>query len=243
MKQLDAPETILEHRNVIRENKFLRQIYIDFYNRLKPNGVPVGPIIELGSGGGFIKEIIPSAITSDIVSGPDVDKVFSALNLPFADSSVAAFLMLNAFHHMKDPELALSEMQRCLMPGGKIIMVEPYNSWWSSFFYKNFHYEGFDTKAEWKIQGDGRLSDANNALPWIVFVRDREKFIQKFPALRITKIDPHTPLRYLVSGGLKRKPFLPFAFYPVIQFFETILGPVKHIFSMFVTIEVVKNTK
>lgn len=239
--QLDAPETIVEHHNVIRKNKFLQKIYFDFYHKLIPTGIPEGPIVELGSGGGFIKEVISCAVTSDIVAGPNIDQVFSALQLPFSDASISAFLMLNAFHHIKDPEIALKEMYRCLKPGGKIIMVEPYNSWWSSFFYKNFHYEGFDTKAGWKIQGDGRMSDANNALPWIVFVRDRKIFEQKFPNFQIVKVEPHSPLCYLVSGGLKHKSILPEGGYKFIKFIEIIASPFKKIFSMFATIEVVKR--
>lgn len=240
---LDAPETIFTHRNIIRNNGFLRKIYIDFYNKLKPTDLPNGPIIEIGSGGGFIKEIIPQVITSDIVKGPDIDLVFSALDLPFADNSISAFLMLNVFHHIKDPERALNEMRRCLKLGGKIIMVEPYNSLWSRFFYKNFHYEGFDTSAKWKIDGDRRLSDANNALPWIVFVRDREKFLRKFPDLKIYKVEPHTPFGYLISGGLTRESILPANFYSSVKFIEGLLSPLKKIFSMFATIEVIKQTK
>lgn len=238
---MDAPETIIEHRNIIRNNAFLREVYKDFYTRLTPIDIPEGPIVEIGSGGGFIKDIIPGTQTSDVVEGPDIDMVFSAEQLPYQNESVSAFVLLNTFHHIKDPVRALQEMRRCLKPGGKIMMVEPYNSPWSKWLYTNFHYEGFDARAGWKIPGEGRLTDANNALPWIVFVRDRTLFEEQFPELSIRRIAPHTPLSYVVSGGLTRKPFLPLSLYPVLRYFEKLLQPCARFVGMFSTIELVKE--
>lgn len=241
--KLDTPGMVIEHSKTIQQNKFLKMLYRDFYNRLIPTDIPTGQIIELGSGGGFIKEIIPTVKTSDVVAGPGIDMVFSALNLPFKNNSIAAFVMLNTFHHFKEPEMALSEMSRCLMPGGKIIMVEPFNSPWGSFFYRNFHYEGFDPEAGWSIEGQGRLSDANNALPWIIFVRDRKKFLGKFPILNIINLELHTPVAYLISGGLNHAPFLPHWFFPAIKFVESILSVFKTKLAMFFTVEIQKQGK
>ena len=38
--------------------------------------------IELGSGGGFLKEVINDVITSDVLELPDVDKVFFGEKIP-----------------------------------------------------------------------------------------------------------------------------------------------------------------
>jgi len=48
----------------------------------------------------------------------------------------------------------------------------------------------------------GPLSGANDALPWIIFVRDRLKFEQEFPQWQIELINPIMPFRYLVSRGV-----------------------------------------
>ena len=40
--------------------------------------LPDKSILELGSGGGFLKEMYPAIITSDVLQLPSVDKVFSA---------------------------------------------------------------------------------------------------------------------------------------------------------------------
>jgi hypothetical protein len=46
-------------------------------------------------------------------------------------------------------------------------------------------------------------------LPWIVFVRDREKLEHSCPELRIVRYQPIMPLRYWLSGGLRRWNLLP----------------------------------
>ena len=49
---------------------------------------------------GFIKELFPSVVTSDVLELPGVDQVFSALDVPFADSKVDAVVMIDVLHHV-----------------------------------------------------------------------------------------------------------------------------------------------
>jgi len=237
---LDSKKALLEHREIIRKKGFLNKLYRDFYERLKPVNIPKGPIVELGSGAGIIKEIIPDAITSDIIRGPGIDKVFSAEKIPYKNSSVSAFVMIDVLHHIKAPESALNEMQRCLKKGGKIIMIEPWLTAWGRFIF-NAHPEHLDPLADWKVKGKGRLADSNIALPWIIFVRDRKIFEKKFPSLRIAKIEPHTPIRYIVSGGLTKPQLLPTFTYGAIKFTEDLFSPFNYLLGMFATIELKKR--
>lgn len=240
---LDNPETTVNRIATFKTNKYLKQLYIDFYKIFQSNSknIPIGKRVEIGSGAGFIKEIIPSCVTSDIMKLPNCDLVFSAEKMPFNSSSLSVIYMLNVFHHIKNPQKALSEFYRCLKPEGKIIMIEPYNSIWGAFIYKKFHYEGFDEKAGWTIKGNGDLSSANNALPWIVFTRDREKFSNLFPNLKIIKIEPHTPFQYLVSGGFTRSSILPVSLYNLASFFENKLSFLNDYLGMFATIVLEKT--
>ena len=234
---IDEQTTLLKHRERIQKNKFLHQLYTDFYRRMVSVPHPPGIIVELGSGAGFLKEILPSVITSDVVEGTEIDKVFSATAMPFADKSVAAFLLYDVFHHIKDPEMALREMARTLKSGGKIVMIEPYNSVWGRFVYQHFHHESFDPSAQsWIINGEGRLSDANGAMPWIIFVRDRNLFEKKFSNLKIVEVMPHTPLAYLCSGGLSKPQLLPGFCYPLVKAGERLLWPFRSWIGMFVTV-------
>lgn len=240
----DSASTAVIHRQIIVSKPFLKRLYVDFYadlNRRIPETGSARKVVEIGSGPGFIKEAIPDVITSDVISEGGVDQVFSAESIPFPDATIDAFLMLNVFHHLPNVEQCLKEMERCLRPGGKIILIEPSNTPWNNFISKNFHHEPFDEKAGWKIEGQGRLSAGNGALPWIVFVRDRKTFAHVFPNLTVNQIDLHTPFRYLLSGGLSFRALMPNWMYRPIKFLEFILSPLNCLLASFQTIEIVKK--
>ena len=208
---LDDPRRTIVHKDIILGKPFLKRIYIDWYSTIKQlcEGIPSGKIIELGSGGGFLKEVFPEVTTSDILDLPENDLTFNALNMPFENNSISAFVMVDVFHHVPDSELFLKEMQRCLKPGGRIVMSEPCTTWFSKLIFKNFHHEPFNEKGDWTIPGSGPMSDANGALPYIVFERDRKRFTLTFPELKIKMMKQHSPLRYLLSGGVSMKQLVP----------------------------------
>jgi SAM-dependent methyltransferase len=239
-KTLDSDKTIAIHKSLIESKVTLKQIYEKFYGEFRKTKLPKGKILELGSGGGFLKKVIPKVITSDVVKGNGIDKVFFAEKLPFKNGELSGIFMLNVLHHIKNPEKALREMERCLKGGGKIKMIEPYNSIWSKFIYENFHHELFDPNSSWKVEGNGRLSDANDAIPWIIFVRDRKVFEKKFPKLKINRVTPHTPFAYLLFGNLSKPQFLPSFMYPYIESLEEVLTPFNEYLGLFVTIELTK---
>lgn len=244
VKDLDDPATTLLHAEIVQKKPFLKKLYIDFYTQFK-NLIPepeTNVLVELGSGGGFIKEVIGSVITSDILELPNVDKVFSALEMPFEDTSVDALFMFDVLHHIIDPGAFFKEAMRCLKPSGKIVMIEPANTLWSRFIYKNFHHELFDPEAQWGLKESGPVSHGNGAMPWIIFSRDRQIFENGFPQLQIVKMRNHTPLRYLLSGGLTLRQLLPSFTYPIIKAIEYILSPLNNLLGMFQTIELEKTT-
>jgi SAM-dependent methyltransferase len=245
IKDLDDPAITLLHSDIIREKPFLRRLYIDFYKQFeKAVTEPQEKVlVELGSGGGFIKEVIANVITSDILKLPNVDKVFSATNMPFEKTSVDAFFMFDVLHHITDPRAFFAEALRCLKPGGKVIMIEPANTLWSRFIYKNFHHELFDTQAGWQLQKLGPVSHGNGAIPWIIFSRDRQVFEREFPSLRIIRMFNHTPMRYLLSGGFTLRQLVPSFTYPFIKAIEYIMSPLRNYLGMFQTIELEKSDR
>jgi SAM-dependent methyltransferase len=242
IENLDDPSVTLLHAGILQRKPFLKRIYIDFYKQfaeLVPE--PQGKIlVELGSGGGFIKEVISNVITSEVVELPNIDKVFSALEMPFEKASVDAFFMVDVFHHIAEPRVFFTEAIRCLKGGGKVIMIEPANTLFSRFIYKNFHHEPFDVHANWELEETGRLSESNGAIPWIVFTRDGKIFEKEFPSLKIVRIRNHTPLRYILSGGLTLRQLVPSFTYEFIKAIEYVLSPLNNLLGMFQTIELQK---
>lgn len=64
---LDAVETTSRRRALIESKRFLRQVYVEWYAMIGDALPPVGgPLLEIGSGGGFLASTIRGVITSDL---------------------------------------------------------------------------------------------------------------------------------------------------------------------------------
>lgn len=243
IQNLDDPRTILLHGTIIRKKPFLRKLYLDFY-RIFEERVPDlrrGRCVEIGSGGGFIKEVFPEVITSDLFESRGIDRSFSAAQMPFEDGSIDAFLMIDVFHHVPETRRFLGELARCLKEEGKVVMIEPANTSWGRFLYRHFHHEDFDPRADWGLANQGRLSSGNGALPWIVFRRDEARTRKEFPALEVKEMKPFLPFRYLLSGGVSIRQLVPSWTYPFIKGIEWLLTPLNGWLGMFYIIEIEKR--
>ena len=218
-------------------------MYNDWYDVFinKAKEIKTGKHLEIGSGGGFLKEVFPEVITSDILALPNVDMVFSAEVMPFKENELASIVMLNVFHHIPKPYLFLQEAQRTLVKGGKIIMTEPANSALGRFIYKRFHHEPFEENGPREIKAGNPLSNSNQALPHIYFERDLELFTKEFPLLKINSIKYHSPFSYIISGGVSRSAMLPYFMYNFVKVMEWLFSPLSKQLGLFCTIEVEKN--
>jgi len=240
---LDDPETTASRRRIIQEKRLLHDIYRDWYAAIA-SSMPPGrePVLELGSGAGFMRTYVDRLIASDILLVPQLDLVLDACHIPLADGSVKAIAMTNVLHHVADVESFFREAARVVGPGGALVMIEPWVTPWSRVIYGALHHEPFHPDAaDWKVSGSGPLSGANGALPWILFERDRARFEWEFPAWRVTSIEPGMPLRYLLSGGFTWHGIMPSWSSGFWQLFEKGLGPVARKFGMFAKIVVSRS--
>ena len=150
---LDCPSTAAVHHRIIRSKPFLESVYRSFYREVVRN-LPTprtGTIVEIGSGAGFFNDILPDVVTSDVMPIDNIDVCFSGHAMPLHDGSVDALVLVNVFHHIPDTLAFLREASRCLVPGGRLIMVEPANTPWSRFVFRTFHHEAFDPHAGWGL--------------------------------------------------------------------------------------------
>ena len=239
---LDDPNASLAHRDIILKKPFLKKLYNDWYLIfiIKSKEIKNGKYLEIGSGGGFLKDVFAEVITSDILTLPNVDLIFSAEEIPFKENELASIVMLNVFHHIPKPHLFLKEAQRTLIKGGKIIMTEPANSALARFIYKRFHHEPFDEKGQREIKAGNPLSNSNQALPYIYFERDLDLFKKDFPSLKINSINYHSPFSYIISGGVSRSAMLPFFMYNFVKGIEWLFSPFFKQIGLFCTIEIEK---
>lgn len=120
--------------------------------------------------------------------------------MPFASRSVTNLIATDSFHHLPDVKPFLAEVDRVPINGGRLVFIEPWNNRWAKFVYQRFHPEPFLTDGDWTTIGDGPMTRANGALPWIVFRRDYERFVSQYPNLRVVRLEPLTPVSFLLSG-------------------------------------------
>jgi len=236
---IDDPRTTERRRSIIEKNGFLSRIYDEWY-RLISSHIPDGSgrVLELGSGAGFFGRYVPGLITSEVLTCSGVQLVVDARRLSFASGSLRAITMVDVLHHVSESRSFLMEAQRCLRPGGCILMIEPWVSTWSRLIYTRLHHEPFDPSAkDWHFSGDGPLSDANGALPWIILQRDRRDFESQFCDLEIQIVRPLMPFRYLVSGGVSMRQLMPQATFNLWRKLESLFDPWPHHWSMFAFIK------
>jgi SAM-dependent methyltransferase len=241
---IDDPRTTQLRREIIQDKKFLRRIYQEWYSAIA-GALPqsIGPIVELGSGAGFLKDFIPDLVTSEIFSSPGVDVVLSGLDLPFAADSVRGIVMIDVLHHLPQPRRFFIEASRCVQPGGIVAMIEPWVTPWSRLVYSRLDHEPFNPEAEeWEFPASGPLSGANGALPYIIFVRDRLQFEREFLMWEIKTIKPMMPFCYLVSGGMSMRSLMPGWSFKSWRALENMLGPAMNKLAMFAFIVLQKRT-
>ena len=207
---IDDPRSTQLRRQIIMEKPFLQHIYEEWYSDIAASLPPnEGPILELGSGAGFLNEFIPELITSDVLHCRGLRAVLDALQMPFVDSALRAVVMTNVLHHIPQPRRFFAEASRCVRPGGVVAMIEPWVTAWSRVAY-SIHNEPLLPEAfEWSFPSRGPLSGANLALPWMILGRDRSQFEHEFPLWQVKTIEPCMPFRYLLSGGVSMRSLMP----------------------------------
>jgi SAM-dependent methyltransferase len=148
---IDDPRCTELRRSLIRNKSFLRQIYEEWYEAITAL-LPLDkdPVLELGSGGGFLVKFIPKLITSEIFYSSHVKMVLDGSGLPFVNESLSGIVMTDVLHHLPQPRQFFTEASRCVQPGGSVIMIEPWVTPWSRLVYSKLHHEPFQPEAvEW----------------------------------------------------------------------------------------------
>ena len=84
------------------------------------------------------------------------------------------------------------------------------------------------TDPSWEAPVTGPMRGANQALSYIIFIRDRAEFERQYPSLKIERqvlLDNY--LRYLASGGLNFRQLCPDTLGSVLGMIEQLLSPVN----------------
>jgi SAM-dependent methyltransferase len=207
----------------------LRILYGDFYRIIarKLSNLPDARIVELGSGLGNIRGVIPNCLRTDLFPNPWIDQIENVYQLSFADGSVSDLILTDVFHHLKYPGTALKEFSRVLRKGGRVIMLEPYISALGLLVYGALHDEPIAiTKSiewiapeGWSPENIDYYAAQGNATRIFVGNKFRPKLVD-WQKIEITRL---SAMAYVASGGFSKPQLYPTSMLPVIKKFEKLL--------------------
>jgi hypothetical protein len=121
--------------------------------------------------------------------------------------------MLDVLHHLECPMVFLAEASRVLRRGGRLILIEPGITLLSGLLYRAFHEEPVrmgDYVFGRELQSSGRDPyDSNQAIPTLLFERNRRRVEAEIPDLKITEIKRLSLWAYPLSGGFQPWSLIP----------------------------------
>ncbi len=237
---LEGPERLAVHRQVLDHKPMLREVFREDHELLmaidrRAFGSTPGMRVELGAGVAPVSSTFPGVLATDVVDGPGLDRVLDAQAMDLADGSVRALYGQNCFHHFPDPRSFLTEAERVLAPGGGVVLIEPYYGAAASLLYRHlFASEDFDKHMPgWDLAPGGSMTGANQALSYIVFVRDRARFDAELPGLELLESRPlDNWVRYLLSGGLNFRQLVPTRSAGALKALERALHPARRALAL-----------
>ncbi len=211
----------------------MRRVYNEeFFARLLASRKPGGVSVEVGAGPGFFKQFAPDIFSSDLIWCPWLDAIADAQQLPFRDSSVTNVFGLDMLHHLATPMTFLREVSRVLIPGGRLILIEPWITPFSYFVFTLLHQERCDLSERPWIAGAaggalGKMAfDGNQAIPYLLFgPSHRRETLNSLPAFKVVTLEHFCLFAYLLSGGFKPMNLLPEFLYPAVSKFERATAP------------------
>lgn len=198
---------IQRNREVWARKPHLRDVYHDFYRTISARLDPAVPglVVELGSGMGRIKDIIPQCLTTDLFPNPWLDRQENAYRLSFADGSVSHLILFDVWHHLRFPGTALQEFRRVLAPGGRLILFEPAASWVGRFVYTYFHHEPVSLRDP--ITWDAPAGFTPDHVDYYAAQGSATRVFwwgkseNRLTGWRVAEVRPITSFTYLGSGG------------------------------------------
>ena len=112
-------------------------------------------------------------------------------------------------------------------------MIEVAHTPFARLFFKNIHHEPYDDhRHEWTFAQTDAMMDCNQALSWMIFVRDRAEFERRYPFLKIERLDLIPWFTYFISGGVTSPYLIPNFTNRLLIGMENMLAPLNPAFSL-----------
>jgi len=225
-----------ENQRLWERKPLLQRVYRGFYDEIARHLKPGGHTVEIGSGMGFVKSVIPDCEATDLFETAGVRRVENAYRLSFADASVSNLILLDVFHHLQYPGSALAELRRVLEPGGRVLLFEPDVSLLGLVTYGLLHHEGLGLGrpiAWWAPPGfrpEAAPYYTGQGNAHRLFVRGQRP--EGGPAgFRVALVKRQAAVSYVGSGGFRGPQLYPTAAYPALRGIDRLAGLLPVVFS------------
>lgn len=220
-----------------RRKVVLQEIYREFHVEIAKEirrDLP-GQIVEIGSGIGNLKSVVPDALATDLFPNPWIDQVENAYALSFADASVSNLILFDVWHHLQYPGTALAEFHRVLAPGGRLIIFDPAMGMLGRIVYGLFHHEPLGIREEIRWWAPADFSPAEMAYYAAQGNAQRVFFSDKWGSLlgnwRTVKRSLRAALPYVASGGFTGPQLYPRSLLPALRLLDRALSRVPKVFA------------
>jgi SAM-dependent methyltransferase len=188
-------------------------VYERLFERIRPH-CRSGATLELGSGIGASKDLLPGVVTSDRVKTPYVDRAVSCYAVE-RSGLWTNIVAVDVLHHLCFPLRLFASAAEALESGGRLLLVEPAATPWGRVFYRLFHHEPIRLEevrppfAFAKNGADNRF--ANMAMAYALFVREEGELGSYLTplGLRLRELVFFDLLAYPLSGGYSKPQLVP----------------------------------
>ncbi len=225
---------IQRNRQVWESKPLLREIYAGFYQRIARLIDPAipGRIVEVGSGIGNLKPHFPGTISTDVCFNPWLDAVCDAYEMPFGNHTVSHLILFDVFHHLRAPKCFLKEARRVLSREGKLVLFEPFISWFSHPVYGLFHSEPVAWRGEVDLSESLARPRAYYAAQGnatrLFFRHECDTILEGWSLFHA---EAFASLGYLLSGGFSKPSFYPARWLPLLQRLDARLSRCPRLFG------------
>lgn len=213
------------------EHKGIKEYLYFLYNKIEKNLVGSN-ILEVGSGAGLSSKFLRNkkVLMTDLLPWQKNGIIgnINSENLPFENNSFDSAFAVDAIHHICDPVKAISELCRVVRPGGKVVIIEPYVSFFSYLIYKIFHNE--QTTWNYRIKETKRAEIKNIAegeqstMQSIMLNHGLINSVQNHSGKRISyEWIQFSPFSFFATGGLSNPLPTPAGLIRLLIRFEQVL--------------------
>lgn len=239
---------VQRHRDEYQRRPALRQIYSFWADQIREQLATVqGKSIEIGSGCGALADHL-DIIKTDIYKHEWIDEVVDVCDMHYKDNTCSNIVAVDVLHHLPDLSIFLTEVDRVLAEKGRLIILEPYISFFSYFIYRFLHHEPLDSKAcpfePVTLLDPESKEPCNSALPTSLFIKNRAEINRRWPELHIKKVEFTDFLVFPLTGGFSHRSWLkPEWIKPLKRFEQKLLKYLGRFLAMriFVVIEKVSE--